>query len=59
MNCIVHGVTKSQTRLSNFHFITLMTPSITETLSLCFLSLKARNSAFLSSSLGLNAMLST
>ena len=32
MNCIVHGVTKSQTRLSNFHFIALMTPSITERL---------------------------
>ena len=23
MDCIVHGVTKSQTRLSNFHFISL------------------------------------
>ena len=27
MDCIVHGVTKSQTRLSNFHFTNLLTSS--------------------------------
>ena len=26
MDCMVHGVTKSQTRLSNFHFISLHVP---------------------------------
>ena len=28
MDCIVHGVAKSQTRLSNFHFTSLPSPGI-------------------------------
>ena len=28
MNCIVHGVAKSQTQLSNFHFTSLPSPGI-------------------------------
>ena len=37
MNCIVHGVAKSQTRLSDFHFTSLLNFTI---LYLLFLSIK-------------------
>ena len=36
MNCIVHGVAKSQTRLSDFHFLSLYTKSYFSTQTVAF-----------------------
>ena len=47
MDCIVHGVAKSQIRLSNFHFLSwLCLPSLTQSFTADLLSLQKQRHYF-------------